>query len=220
MLIDALYGASQAGVPIELVVKLSSVWSLTSNGFSRMTSVAEAAAATGASLVHVSSLAAAGPASAAAPCREEDVPAPITTPTPAPTPTITAEPMPGTTPSAVPSALHLSTSHQWRMTSRTPSHWLERLSEAICSPAMRLRLIARSASSGKANRPSVTGISGGFQITLDTANHLYVTNYYAGTVGKYDALTGAIINATFVTGLGNPYGVAVSADGRLGSKVT
>lgn len=65
------------------------------------------------------------------------------------------------------------------------------------------------------NPSFITGLSGGFQITLDQADHLYVTNYYAGTVGKYDALTGAIINATFVTGLSNPYGVAVSADGRL-----
>jgi hypothetical protein len=36
-----------------------------------------------------------------------------------------------------------------------------------------------------------------------------VANFNTGTVGEYDATTGAAINATFITGLTDPIGIAV-----------
>ena len=39
---------------------------------------------------------------------------------------------------------------------------------------------------------------------------LYVASFGSNTVGEYDASTGALIDANFVTGLDNPYGLAVS----------
>jgi len=39
---------------------------------------------------------------------------------------------------------------------------------------------------------------------------LFVTNYTSGMLGKYDATTGATINATFISGLSNPTDVKVS----------
>ena len=42
---------------------------------------------------------------------------------------------------------------------------------------------------------------------------LFVANEGSGnTVGKYDATTGAAINASFITGLNFPYGLAVLGD--------
>jgi outer membrane protein assembly factor BamB len=38
---------------------------------------------------------------------------------------------------------------------------------------------------------------------------LFVANYGNGTVGAYNANTGAVINASFVSGLVNPSGVVV-----------
>jgi len=44
------------------------------------------------------------------------------------------------------------------------------------------------------------------------AQVIYVSNDYNGTVGKYNATTGAAINAAFVTGLDYPVGIAVSGN--------
>jgi glucose/arabinose dehydrogenase len=41
---------------------------------------------------------------------------------------------------------------------------------------------------------------------------LFVANSGAGTVGKYDATTGAPINASFITGLNDPVGLALRGD--------
>ena len=41
---------------------------------------------------------------------------------------------------------------------------------------------------------------------------LFVTNSGAGTVGKYDAKTGGAINASFITGLNEPGGLALLGD--------
>jgi hypothetical protein len=40
---------------------------------------------------------------------------------------------------------------------------------------------------------------------------LYVTNNNIGTIGEYDATTGAVINTALVTGLSSPYSLAVAA---------
>jgi hypothetical protein len=48
-----------------------------------------------------------------------------------------------------------------------------------------------------------------------SGNDLFVSKpYYCNTVGKYDATTGATVNAAFLTGLNIPYGLAVY-DGHL-----
>ena len=41
-------------------------------------------------------------------------------------------------------------------------------------------------------------------------NNLFVANYASGTVGQYNATTGTVINANFITGLNLPNGLAVS----------
>ena len=40
-------------------------------------------------------------------------------------------------------------------------------------------------------------------------NTLFVANFGSGTVGEYDATTGAAINANFITGLNRPVGLAL-----------
>ena len=42
-------------------------------------------------------------------------------------------------------------------------------------------------------------------------NTLFVANFGSGTVGEYDATTGAAINASFITGLIEPEGLAVQS---------
>jgi DNA-binding beta-propeller fold protein YncE len=42
-------------------------------------------------------------------------------------------------------------------------------------------------------------------------NTLFVANYGNGTVGKYDAKSGAAIKANFIAGLSQPFGVAVKS---------
>ena len=42
-------------------------------------------------------------------------------------------------------------------------------------------------------------------------NTLLVPNFQSGTVGEYDARTGAAINTSFVTGLTHPNGIAVKS---------
>jgi hypothetical protein len=44
---------------------------------------------------------------------------------------------------------------------------------------------------------------------------LYASQSTTNTVGKYDANTGAAINANFITGLSGPMGLALSADGTV-----
>ena len=41
-------------------------------------------------------------------------------------------------------------------------------------------------------------------------NNLFVANYNGSTVREYDASTGALINANFITGLSLPQGLAIS----------
>lgn len=41
---------------------------------------------------------------------------------------------------------------------------------------------------------------------------IFVTNYNDNTVGKYDITTGSVINTSFITGLTNPQGLAVSGN--------
>jgi hypothetical protein len=43
------------------------------------------------------------------------------------------------------------------------------------------------------------------------AQVLYVSQVNAGIVGEYDATTGAAINASFITGLISPSGLAVAS---------
>jgi hypothetical protein len=47
------------------------------------------------------------------------------------------------------------------------------------------------------------------------AQVIYVANANAGTIGEYNASTGAAINASLVTGLSNPFGLAVDGSGHL-----
>ncbi len=45
------------------------------------------------------------------------------------------------------------------------------------------------------------------------AGVLYVSNYGAGSIGSYDAATGATLDAALITGLSGPLGIALSGDG-------
>ena len=47
--------------------------------------------------------------------------------------------------------------------------------------------------------------------TIAVTDHLklFVANFGSATVGEYDAKTGVAINASFITGLNNPVGLAV-----------
>ena len=60
------------------------------------------------------------------------------------------------------------------------------------------------------NGSLVTGLNPG-QIVL-SGSILFVANGTPGTVGKYNAITGAAINANFITGLNIPNGLAVSGN--------
>jgi hypothetical protein len=42
-------------------------------------------------------------------------------------------------------------------------------------------------------------------------NTLFVVNFGSGRVGKYDATTGEVIEAKFITGLENPIAIAVTS---------
>ena len=44
------------------------------------------------------------------------------------------------------------------------------------------------------------GANEGFGIAADGQGHLFVSNPTAGTVGEYNAVTGALINSDFVSG--------------------
>jgi hypothetical protein len=44
-----------------------------------------------------------------------------------------------------------------------------------------------------------------------SGNTLFVANSLSGTVGEYDATTGAAINANFITGLSGPGGLVVAS---------
>ena len=52
------------------------------------------------------------------------------------------------------------------------------------------------------------------------AADLYVSNGPAGTIGEYNDSTGAAINASLVTGLADPVGIAVDGSGNLYVGVT
>ena len=43
-----------------------------------------------------------------------------------------------------------------------------------------------------------------------SGNDLFVSNEFGGTIGEYNATTGAAINASLITGVGEPEGIAVS----------
>jgi hypothetical protein len=45
-----------------------------------------------------------------------------------------------------------------------------------------------------------------------SGNILFVSNASGDTIGEYDATTGAAINANFITGLTEPFGIAVSGN--------
>jgi hypothetical protein len=44
---------------------------------------------------------------------------------------------------------------------------------------------------------------------------IFVTNYYTGTIGEYDAATGAVVKSTFASGLNGPQDVAVAGSNLL-----
>jgi hypothetical protein len=43
-----------------------------------------------------------------------------------------------------------------------------------------------------------------------TCAQIFVTNFVSGTIGEYDAVTGATINSALISGLDSPYGLALS----------
>jgi DNA-binding beta-propeller fold protein YncE len=62
-----------------------------------------------------------------------------------------------------------------------------------------------------ANPSFITGLNGPAGLAV-FGNTLFVANNRSGTVGEYNATTGAAINASFITGLNFPYGLAVFGD--------
>ena len=77
-----------------------------------------------------------------------------------------------------------------------------------------------NATTGAAINPSfITGLSGPQALAVLSStlvpDSLFVVNIGVpvgpgtGTIGKYDATTGAVINAGFITGLTSPAGIAV-----------
>jgi hypothetical protein len=50
-----------------------------------------------------------------------------------------------------------------------------------------------------------------YPVGLTSDNDLFVSNYASGTVGEYNATTGAVMNASFLTGLDYPQGLAVAS---------
>ena len=64
-----------------------------------------------------------------------------------------------------------------------------------------------------ANSSLVTGLSNPYGLVLsDDATSLFVTGFFVGSVGQYDATTGAAINPSLITGLTAPIGIALSGD--------
>ena len=61
----------------------------------------------------------------------------------------------------------------------------------------------------RCNASLVSGLSNPFGIAVSGGN-LWVANQGGGTIGEYNATTGAAVNASLVSGLSAPYGIAVS----------
>ena len=57
---------------------------------------------------------------------------------------------------------------------------------------------------------TVSGLYRPFGLAV-SGNNLYVANYN-GTVGEYDATTGAVINANLITGLTEPWNLGISGN--------
>jgi hypothetical protein len=74
--------------------------------------------------------------------------------------------------------------------------------------------IAKYTTSGQAVNTSLILISYPYGVALDTNSYLYVTSYYAGTVGKY-LTDGTVINSSLITGLTNPCSLAIGVNGHL-----
>ena len=69
------------------------------------------------------------------------------------------------------------------------------------------------------NPTFITGLNGPINIVL-SGNNLFVSNWSggtagAGTVGEYNATTGAPINLNFITGLSGPEGLTLSGNSLL-----
>lgn len=60
----------------------------------------------------------------------------------------------------------------------------------------------------------VFSISGAIALAI-SGNTLYVANYSSNIVSTYDAITGSVINANFITGLDNPRGLALDSSGNI-----
>ena len=58
-------------------------------------------------------------------------------------------------------------------------------------------------------RLGLNGLNGPFGIAVSGGN-LWVTSEGSGTIGQYNATTGAAVNAALVSGLNDPFGIAVS----------
>jgi hypothetical protein len=61
------------------------------------------------------------------------------------------------------------------------------------------------------NTPLVSGLTSPTGIAVSSTN-VYVANFNLGTIGEYDAVTGAAINTALVTGLDGSSGIAISGN--------
>ena len=59
------------------------------------------------------------------------------------------------------------------------------------------------------------GTGGPRGMVFDSSGNIYVTSYFAGTVGKFNAVTGAAINTSLVTIPGGCYGLGIDAGDNL-----
>jgi len=60
------------------------------------------------------------------------------------------------------------------------------------------------------NGTLITGLYDPYGVAV-SGSDLFVANFGTGTIGEYDATTGATINASLVSGLEEPMGIAVTA---------
>lgn len=81
------------------------------------------------------------------------------------------------------------------------------------------RTIGEYTTTGSAiNRNLITlpsGATGPVGMALDGAGNLFIGDGNQGTVREYNSTSGAVVNSSFISGLGRPYGIALDGQGHI-----